>query len=82
MRNQETTKTNYVPKATTTTQIGQVIRLPIKRIFCSECRKLVRGLAQGTGDSTQVSCPKCHKRLWFRGNVAWRSLGKVSENSR
>jgi DNA-directed RNA polymerase subunit RPC12/RpoP len=79
MRPQENSKSNQGPKVTSTVQISHIIRLPIKKIYCSKCQRLVRGHAEGANDTTKVSCPRCSERLWFRGSLSWRSIGKNSE---
>ena len=81
MRTQENAKTNYAPKSTSKAQVGPIVRLPVKKMYCSKCQKLVRGQVQGANDATQVMCPKCHQRLWFRGALSWRCTGKDSNLS-
>jgi DNA-directed RNA polymerase subunit RPC12/RpoP len=47
-------------------------RLPIKKIYCAKCQKLVRGKAQISGNSTQINCPRCGQKLWSWGQISWK----------
>jgi DNA-directed RNA polymerase subunit RPC12/RpoP len=57
---------------------SELMRMPVKKIYCSKCQRLVRGQSEGSNGSTQISCPRCGLRLWFWGSISWRSKGKAS----
>jgi len=54
---------------------GLLIRLPIKKIYCVNCHKLVKGQIQNTGSDSQLNCPKCDKKLRVWNGSSWKSVG-------
>jgi hypothetical protein len=51
---------------------GLLVRLPIKKVFCDNCKKLVYGKVLNSGISTLIDCPKCGQRLWSWSVTSWR----------
>ena len=51
--------------------------LPIKKVYCNKCKRLVRGQEQSAGGSTGIICPKCNQKLWVHENTRWRYAGKL-----
>jgi RNase P subunit RPR2 len=73
MRTRPTEKTNVEKKAPSKEKSGPLIRLPIKKTYCTKCQKLVKGKAQIAGDSTKINCPKCDRNLWTWNYISWKS---------
>jgi hypothetical protein len=46
-------------------------RLPIKKIYCTKCMKLVKGHKQSSGDTLRIICPVCSQQLWVWNNTSW-----------
>jgi hypothetical protein len=59
---------------------GQLIKFPIKKTYCSKCQKLVKGIAQISGTSTRINCPRCSQNLWVWSHISWRA-GKSEAGS-
>ena len=77
MRTPENVNRQDSIEKTLTEKSRELIRPPLKKIYCSKCQRLVRGQLQGSNGSTQISCPRCGQRLWFWGSISWRSKGKA-----
>jgi hypothetical protein len=60
-------------KAPSKEKSGLLVRLPIKKTYCTKCQKLVKGKAQISGDSTKINCPKCGRGLWSWNCISWKS---------
>jgi hypothetical protein len=72
MRTQENVKTNH--KAPTSLAIGSPLnKLPVKKIYCPKCQRLVKGHIQGTAIAVDVACPRCNLVLWSWKTTSWRS---------
>jgi RNase P subunit RPR2 len=56
------------------TKSGTSIRLPVKKTFCSHCKKLIKGQKQISGNATRIICPKCNQNLWIWNNLSWKSI--------
>jgi hypothetical protein len=54
---------------------GLLIRLPVKKTYCTKCQKLVRGKVQIPGNGTRIDCPRCGQNLWYWSYTSWRSTG-------
>jgi RNase P subunit RPR2 len=65
-------KNNVEIKAPAKQKGGLLIRLPIKKTYCTKCQKLVRGKAQNSGNRTEINCPKCGRNLWSWSHLSWR----------
>lgn len=76
MRTPLTGKNNLEMKMPSKVKGGLLIRLPIKKTYCTKCQKLVRGKAQTSGNSTQIDCPICGQNLWYWSCTSWRGTGK------
>jgi hypothetical protein len=50
---------------------GILKRLPIKRIYCTRCKKLVKGQVQNSADTKRIVCPGCGLHLWVWKNTGW-----------
>lgn len=75
MRPHEYVKTNNTNKADFTGKSGPLIRLPIKKTYCTKCQRLIRGQTQGFKNTLQIICPRCSQPLWSWESSAWRSAG-------
>jgi RNase P subunit RPR2 len=69
------------PKAPVKTKTGTLIRLPIKKIYCTKCQQLVKGQTQNSGNTTQIICPRCSQTLWFWKSISWRRTGNGADIS-
>jgi RNase P subunit RPR2 len=74
-------KSSHGIEAPLKVKAGPLIRLPIKKSYCTKCQRLVKGQIQGSGRATQVICPKCSQSLWFWKSISWRSAGKGADAS-
>jgi hypothetical protein len=74
MRTAVTIKTNAEMKAPSQGKSGLLIRLPIKKTYCTKCKKLVKGKAQYPDNSTRINCPKCGDSLWLWSQISWKAL--------
>ncbi len=79
MRTRITEKHHVEMKAPSKEKGGLLIRLPIKKIYCSKCQKLVKGKAQNSGNNTQINCPRCSYNLWSWSHTSWRSAGNEAD---
>jgi hypothetical protein len=53
------------------------MKLCTKRIYCPDCRRLVRGREETINSNThRVLCGRCGRPLWFWNGITWRYLGK------
>jgi RNase P subunit RPR2 len=77
MRTQENVKSNYVTKATSTTKVGPTIMMPIKKIYCAKCQRLIKGQIKGSRNTSQIICPRCNQILWSWKSISWRSAIRV-----
>jgi len=73
MRTRPTEKTFVEKKTVSKEKGGSLIRLPIKKTYCTKCQKLVKGKAQLSGDSSRINCPKCDTTLWTWNYISWKS---------
>jgi hypothetical protein len=73
MRPTENAKSNIEIKAPVKMEAGPLVRLPIKKTYCTKCQKLVKGQIQGSGHATLIKCPKCSQQLWSRSSgLSWK----------
>ncbi len=45
-----------------------------KKVFCSNCQKLVNGEEQKTDSTVKVVCSKCKKPVWIKDGFSWRYI--------
>jgi hypothetical protein len=57
---------------------GPLIRLPVKKMYCSKCQRLVKGQKKGSGKTTQIICPRCNQTLWYWESIAWKNGEKAA----
>ncbi len=48
------------------------MKLAIKKTYCSNCRRLVRGQERKKNDHLELVCPMCNRVLWTRNDLGWR----------
>ena len=48
------------------------MKLAVKRTYCSNCRRLVRGQEQKLNQNLRILCPKCGGVVWVRDGLFWR----------
>ena len=48
------------------------MKICTKRIYCSNCRRLVKGREQGDSEKLQVSCSRCGKPIYVWDGITWR----------
>jgi hypothetical protein len=74
MRQTDNTKSSYPTKASAKAKCGTLKRVPVKKIYCTKCQKLVKGQIQSSGATTRVICPRCtqHLRVWKV--TSWKSV--------
>jgi RNase P subunit RPR2 len=67
-------KSSNGTKAPSKVEGGDLKRLPIKKVYCTKCKKLVKGQVQISGDTKRIICPICslHLRVWK--STAWTSI--------
>jgi RNase P subunit RPR2 len=74
MRTPEKAKSNTSIKAPLKGKGSLEVRLPIKKIYCTKCQRLIKGKIQNSGGTTQVICPKCSQSLRTWNHILWRSV--------
>jgi hypothetical protein len=42
------------------------MKLAIKKIYCTSCKRLVKTQEQKNKDRLDVTCPRCNRILWTR----------------
>jgi transposase-like protein len=52
----------------------ELMKLNIKKIYCPNCKRLVRVNAQDSGDKIQFNCIICDKTLWQKQNLKWKYI--------
>ena len=56
------------------------MKICIKKTYCTDCRKLVRGREEVvTNNTRRVFCARCGKALWLWNGITWKYLGKYSD---
>jgi len=48
------------------------MKLAIKKTYCSNCRRLVRGQERKKNDHLELVCPRCNRVLWTHNSLVWR----------
>ncbi len=48
------------------------MKLVVKKTYCPNCRRLVRGLQEKDGGQIKLSCPICKRLLWNYNGLFWR----------
>lgn len=66
-------KSSAETKSQSKNEGGILKRLPIKKMYCTKCKKLVKGQIQNSGDTKRIICPMCNLNLWVWGNTSWIS---------
>jgi hypothetical protein len=64
-------KSNNETKKPSKVEGGILKRLPIKKIYCTKCKKLVKGQMQSSGDTQRIICPICSQQLWVWKDISW-----------
>lgn len=49
-----------------------VLKLVVKKTYCPNCKRLVRGQQQKNGSQLKVFCPRCKRLLWTHDGQVWR----------
>jgi len=58
------------------------MKLCVKKIYCPDCRRLVRGREETiTGNTRRVFCARCGKALWLWDGITWKYTGRYSDGS-
>jgi hypothetical protein len=50
---------------------GVLKRLPIKKIYCTKCKQLVKGQIQSSDGTQQIICPICSQHLREWKDTSW-----------
>lgn len=50
------------------------MKICVKKIYCSNCRRLVRCREQATNGAVQVICSRCGKLLRIWNGITWQSV--------
>jgi hypothetical protein len=50
------------------------MKLLVKRLYCANCQKLVRGKEQKTGATLSIVCGKCQKPICINGDSGWKHI--------
>jgi len=48
----------------------------VKKIYCDNCRRLVKGHEQPTDNKVEVSCSRCGSPIWIWDRIKWKYLAK------
>ena len=48
------------------------MKLAVKKTYCSNCRRLVRGQERKKNDHFELVCPRCNHVLWTYNGLVWR----------
>ena len=81
MRPASNTNSSNVVKAPVKAEKGPVVRLPVKKMYCAECQRLVKGQKQVSGSITRIICPRCTRQLRVWNGLVWRSAATGSGTS-
>jgi len=63
-----------VTKSPSGVEGGVLKRLPIKKIYCTKCKQLVKGQIQSSDGTKQIICPICSQHLRVWKNTSWIGL--------
>ena len=56
------------------------MKLCVKKTYCPDCRRLVRGREEAvTNNTRRVFCARCGKALWLWDGIIWKYTGKYSD---
>jgi len=70
-------KTNVIShhgaKSPSRLESGVLKRLPIKKIYCTKCKQLVKGQIQSSDGTKQIICPICSQHLRVWKDTSWMS---------
>ena len=50
------------------------MKLAVKKTYCSNCRRLVKGQEQILDKNPRILCPKCGGVVWVRDGLFWRHV--------
>ena len=50
------------------------MKLAVKKTYCSNCRRLVKGQEQILNKNPRILCPKCGMVVWVRDGLFWRHI--------
>lgn len=50
------------------------MRISVKRLHCSDCKKLVRGIEKKANGNVHIVCSRCGKLLWIWNGISWRAM--------
>ncbi len=45
-----------------------------KKVYCSNCQKLVKGEEQKTDATIRIVCPQCKKPVYLKDGFNWRYI--------
>jgi hypothetical protein len=48
------------------------MKLCVKKIYCPDCRKLVKGREEKRNGGIHLSCPRCKRLIWIHDGLSWR----------
>ncbi len=55
------------------------MKLCVKKLYCPNCKKLVRGEERVNNGTTRIFCRRCGMPLWMLEGVTWRYLAKSAQ---
>ncbi len=50
------------------------MRISVKRIYCSNCKKLVSGREETANGNAHILCSKCGSLLWEWNGLRWKHM--------
>jgi hypothetical protein len=66
-----TAKGGYAPKTSSKAERGVQKRRPVKKMYCTKCKRLVKGQMQSQGVGKRIICPLCGLHLWVWNRTSW-----------
>jgi hypothetical protein len=53
------------------------MKLAIKKVYCSNCQKLIKPREERQNGTTKFVCPVCKNPIWSKDKFEWKHFGSA-----